>query len=172
MSDIGPVQVLAVSFGPEATFEGAVLEELERLEAAGTVRVLDLLFVRKDPDSGDLLALDVQGESLGAIVGELLGFESEPDPERPQAVVRTGAEALGMSRDDLDSMAASIEPGAAAGVMLIEHVWARDLKRALRDAGGVPIAEGFLTPEAIATVAADLVAVARAIDEETASTAA
>jgi len=47
-----------------------------------------------------------------------------------------------------------------------EHVWASDLKRAVRDAGGVPIAEGFLTPEAIAEVAAELVAVATAIDEE------
>jgi hypothetical protein len=49
--------------------------------------------------------------------------------------------------------------------LLIEHVWARDLKRALRDAGGFPLGEGFLTPEAIAAVAAELLAMSEALEE-------
>jgi hypothetical protein len=40
------------------------------------MRVLDLLFVLKDPEGrGDLAVLDHQGENLGAIVGALLGFD-------------------------------------------------------------------------------------------------
>jgi hypothetical protein len=49
--------------------------------------------------------------------------------------------------------------------MLIEHVWARDLKHAVRDAGGVPLAEGFLTPETVALVGAELLAMGEALDE-------
>jgi hypothetical protein len=49
--------------------------------------------------------------------------------------------------------------------VLIEHVWARDLKRAIRDAGGFPLGEGFLTPEAIAAVAVELVAMSEALEE-------
>jgi hypothetical protein len=174
MNDIGPVQALVIGFGPEAKFEGRILEELERLEEAGTVRVLDLLFVRRDADTGDLLALDAQREDLGAIAGALLGFDfdADGDAERPRAEGQAGDGAYGLSREDLESVAASLEPGLAAGVLLIEHVWARDLKRAVREAGGVPIAEGFLTPELIAEVAAELLVVSAAIEEELAASSA
>ena len=57
------------------------MDELERLESHETIRILDLLFVGKDAETGDLLALDYQGEDLGAIVGALLGFEFEDDGE-------------------------------------------------------------------------------------------
>jgi hypothetical protein len=62
-------------------------------------------------------------------------------------------------------MGAELEPGASAGVLLVEHVWAKRFKTAVRDAGGVPLGEGFLTPEAIAAVAAELGAMAEALDE-------
>jgi hypothetical protein len=172
MNEIGPVQMLAVSFGPEARFEGRVVDELERLEASGTVRVLDLLFVHKDTESGDLIALDIQGPNMGAITGALLGFESEDDARTREAGIHKGVRAFGVSRDDLESLMASLEPGIAVGVLLVEHVWARDLRRAIRDAGGVPVAEGFLTAETLADVGADLAAVAAAIDEEQAASVA
>jgi hypothetical protein len=46
MTEIGPVQLLAIGFGPEANFEGRIMAELARLEGVGTIRILDLLFVR------------------------------------------------------------------------------------------------------------------------------
>jgi hypothetical protein len=61
----------------------------------------------------------------------------------------------------IDAMAASLDPGSSAGFLLVEHVWARDLKRAIRQTGGFPIGEGFLTPEEVAEVAAELVACPR-----------
>ena len=54
-------------------------------------------------------------------------------------------------------------PGEAAGLLLIEHVWARDLKRAFRDAGGRMLGEGFLTPETIRAVEPQLAAMSDAI---------
>ena len=166
MSAIGPVQLVAVGFGPDANFEGKVIAELARLERSGTVRLLDLLFVRKE-DDGDLVALDIQGEELGAIVGALLGFEFEGDGEAPSGDAGgDGQVASGLTHAQIESIGAALEPGSSAGVMLIEHVWARDLKDAIRGAGGVPIAEGFLTPEVIATVGLELAAMAEALDEE------
>ena len=163
MEMIGPVQLLAVGFGPEAKFEGRIMDELSRLEQHETIRILDLLFVQKDAESGDLLALDYQGQELGAIVGALLGFEFEGDlPPDSQEVQ---SHAFGLSQGEIQEIAASLAPGSSAGFLLIEHVWARDLKRALRDAGGFPLGEGFLTPEAIAAVAAELVAMAEALEE-------
>jgi uncharacterized membrane protein len=160
---IGPVQLLAVGFDPDARFEGRIMEELENLERHETIRILDLLFVRKDVEPGDLLALDYQGEELGAIVGALLGFDFEG--EQPSELSEVEGHAFGLSQKEIQGIAASLHPGDSAGFLLIEHVWARDLKLAIRDAGGFPLGEGFLTPEALSEVATEILAMSEAIEE-------
>jgi uncharacterized membrane protein len=169
MTQIGPVQLLAIGFGAEAKFEGKVMDELSKLENQQTIRILDLLFVHKDEATGDLLALDYQGEELGAIVGALLGFEFETDgneqPAGSQEEAAVESHAFGLSLREIEAMAASLEPGSSAGFLLVEHLWARDLKRAIRQTGGFPLGEGFLTPETVAVVAAELVALSEAFDE-------
>jgi uncharacterized membrane protein len=164
-AQIGPVQLVAIAFGPDAAFEGRVMEELERLERNETIRLLDLLFVARDAEQGELVALGYQGESLGGIVGALLGFDFDDD-----GLPASGGEPapmdqpFGLGRAQVEALAAQLEPGQAAAFMLFEHVWARDLKAAIRGAGGVPIGEGFLTPEALAEVAVELVAMAAELD--------
>jgi uncharacterized membrane protein len=166
MSEVGPVQLVAIGFPPDARFEGRIMEELAKLERVGTVRILDLLFVRKDPDSGDVVVLDVQGDDLGGIVGALLGFGFEgTDGSAPAAVPSGDAHAFGLTQDDIEDVAAGLDPGHAAGFLLVEHLWARDFKRAAEDAGGTLLGEGFLTPQAIAEVAPELAGMAEALDE-------
>src|SRR5918998_154353 len=163
---IGPVQLVVIGFPPEVEFEARIMAELERLESHETIRILDLLFVRKDAETGDLLALDYQGEDLGAIVGALLGFDFEDDGGRPvESLEGMQGHAFGLSQTEIQRIAASLRPGNSAGFLLIEHVWARDLKSAIRDAGGFPLGEGFLTPEALAEVAIELVAMSEALEE-------
>lgn len=164
MTEIGPVQMIAVAFGPDAQPEGRIIDELARLESERTIRILDLLFVHKDAESGELLALDHQGESLGAIVGALLGFEFEGVEDQLRAE-GAGDRAFGLTQAEIEGVAMALEPGHSAGFVLIEHVWARDLKRAIRDAGGVPIGEGFLTPETVRAVEPELAAMAEAMQE-------
>jgi uncharacterized membrane protein len=161
---IGPVQLVVIGFPLGAELEGRIMAELERLERHETIRVLDLLFVGKDAETGDLLALDYQGEDLGAIVGALLGFEF--DGEQPDGTTEDiQGHAFGLSQTEMQEMAASLKPGDSAGFLLVEHVWARDLKSAIRDAGGFPLGDGFLTPEALAAVGTELVAISEAIEE-------
>jgi hypothetical protein len=165
MAEIGPVQMVAFGFGPEAEFKGRIMEELARLEEERTIRILDLLFVLKDAETEELVALDYQGEDLGAIIGALLGFRFEGDAGEPDADADVDAHAFGLSTEQIEGIAGSLEPGHAAALLLLEHVWARDLKRAIRETGGVPLGEGFLTPETVALVAAELGAMAEALDE-------
>ena len=161
---IGPVQLVVIGFPLGAELEGRIMAELERLERHETIRILDLLFVGKDAETGDLLALDYQGEDLGAIVGALLGFEF--DGEQPDGTTEDiQGHAFGLSQTEMQEMAASLKPGDSAGFLLVEHVWARDLKSAVRDAGGFPLGDGFLTPEALAAVGTELVAISEAIEE-------
>src|SRR5918997_6791765 len=94
---IGPVQLVAIGFPPDAEFEGRIMAELERLQSHETIRILDLLFVGKDAETGDLLALDYQGEELGAIVGALLGFDFE-DEQPYHEVSEIEGHAFGLSQ--------------------------------------------------------------------------
>jgi uncharacterized membrane protein len=163
MAEIGPVQMIVVAFGPDAKLEGRIIDEVTKLEGERTIRVLDLLFVHQDAESGELLALDHQGEGLGAIAGALLGFEGVE--EEAEANGDGGDRAFGLTQAEIEEMGRSLEPGHSAGFLMIEHVWARDLKRAIRDAGGVPISEGFLTPETVRAVEPELAARADAMRE-------
>ncbi|GGX68743.1 DUF1269 domain-containing family protein [Streptomyces minutiscleroticus] len=156
MSEMGPVQLLAVAFGPDAAFEGRIIEELEELTAKDQIRVLDLLAVQKSAE-GDLVALDYQAEGMGDTVGALLGLEagSLKEAERVFPSLAPGRP-FGLGPEDIRELADALEPGTAAGFLLLEHRWAKELKDALRAQGGVPLAEGFLTAEALASVAAEM----------------
>jgi uncharacterized membrane protein len=162
--NIGPVQLLAIGFDQDARFEGRIMNELANLERHETIRILDLLFVGKDAETGDLLALDYQGEELGAIVGALLGFDFEGE-QPSHEVSEIEGHAFGLSQREIHGIAASLKPGSSAGFLLIEHVWARELKDAIRNAGGFPLGEGFLTPETLAAVASELLAMSEALEE-------
>ncbi|MER5252230.1 MULTISPECIES: DUF1269 domain-containing protein [unclassified Streptomyces] len=165
MAGIGPVQLLTVEFGPDAKFEGRIIEELAILEANGQIRVLDMLFVRKEP-GGTLFTLDFQAEGMGETVAALLGISSEQVRAAQEAYPSLAeGNAFGLTLSEIREMADSLDPGAAAAFVLLEHVWAKYLRKALRDAGAVPVAEGFLTDEALAPVLAELTAMAQKLGD-------
>jgi uncharacterized membrane protein len=156
LAQVGPVQLMSVGFEPGGNFEGRIADELARLESAGTIRLLDLLFVARDTDSDELVILEHQEETMGAVAGALLGIQLNGEQAE-------GEHSFGMSEAEIREMGAALPPGGAAGLMLIEHVWARELKHAIRDAGGTPLGEEFLTPETVAAMEPKLAAMAEAV---------
>jgi uncharacterized membrane protein len=166
VTEIGPVQLISVGFEPNANFEGRIVDELAALEKERTIRILDLLFIARDTDSDEIVVVEHQGtESMGGIVGALLGFEFEEGATQATGGARPDEHSFGFSQADIEQMGAGLEPGGSAGLLLIEHVWARKLRRAVRDAGGRLLGEGFLTPETIAAVEPELAAMSQAIEE-------
>jgi hypothetical protein len=146
----GPVQLLAVGFGATARFEGQIAEELDRLEGAGTIAILDFVFLHRDADSGRLVRMDYQGGAdEGRVTTWLEGAGGDMD-ERPDGA----SGAFRLTTDDIREAANALEPGTSAAFIVFEHLWARGLKRAIGEVGGVPFAEGFLTPEAVAAIRA------------------
>ena len=63
------------------------------------------------------------------------------------------AGAFRLTPDDIREVADALDPGTSAGFIIFEHLWARGLKQAIDETDGVPFAEGFLTPEAVAAIA-------------------
>lgn len=168
---IGPVQMLVVGFGPDAEYRGAILDELDDLSSRGLIRVIDLQFVMKRED-GDLLALeqsdlsDEEAMEFGAIIGSLIGLGQGGEAGAVAGAIEGAAaaadRAYGMTVADIADIADGLEPGEAVGMLLFEHVWAAKLKHALRSTGAVPIAQGFLTPEALFMVGQEVQAIVEA----------
>lgn len=128
----GPVQVLVVGFD-ELSYSGTVLAELDRLEGAGVVRLIDVLLVQRLEDgSFDTLPPPPgAAESLGRIAADILGGgDSDAEPD-----------------DATWSLADAVPPGGVAAVALIEHLWAESLVGAIGAAGGRPLGELWLSPE-------------------------
>jgi hypothetical protein len=168
---LGPVQFIAVSVDSLDGLRGRVIEELDALTPTDAVRILDVLFVAKD-DAGDLLALEISeltdelgDELLGMILGQLLGFSFEGPPDELDPFTDGfGGSALGVSQSDIERIGDSLPPDSAAILLLVEHRWAIGMRQAILDTGGQIAAMGFLNPDALALVGAELVATALAVD--------
>jgi hypothetical protein len=81
------------------------------------------------------------------------------------AIERTMAAAsasLGLDYQGIRQVVEDLRPGRAFGVLMFEHTWAIPLAAAIRRAGGVPLAQGFITPEALVIVGEELNAIADA----------
>jgi uncharacterized membrane protein len=173
---VAPVQLVVLGFPPDAQFKGEIVRALSDLRGRGVIRLIDALFVRKDADGKVVTSMrdsDLslhEREVLGAIAGGLLGLMAGGDQESEALGATLAAQAIavdnafGLGIGDLQNVKDQIPAGNSALVLLIEHLWARELKGAVRNAGGVPIIQGFLTPEALLMVGAELRAVVEAED--------
>jgi hypothetical protein len=73
-----------------------------------------------------------------------------------QAIETELAELL--AADDVDNLAAAMEPGSKAGVLIWENRWAAPFASAVRHSGGQLIADGRIPVQAIiASIEADQV---------------
>ena len=108
LDELGPVDYVVVEF-PAGTsnFTGEMAAELRALVDSGTIRVIDVLILTKDAD-GTVEATELSDESE---LGELQAIEAEL------------AELL--AADDVDHLAAAMEPGTTAGVLIWENLGPR-----------------------------------------------
>ncbi len=146
----GPVQILAVGFREGARFEGRIAEQIELLEQSNTIRVLDFVFLHRDEATGALVRMDFDGqEGEGRVTLLLDGADANADDHES---FDESPGAFRLTSDDIRDVAEALDPGTSAGFIIFEHVWARGLKQAIAETDGVPFAEGFLTPEAVAAI--------------------
>ena len=133
IDEMGPVDFVVLEFpAGHQHFTGEVIEELAQLVESGTVRLLDMLILAKD-DDGKIEAMEID-EVPG--LDEMRGLEAHV------------AEIL--AEDDVVNLAAAMEPGSVAGVLVWENAWAAPFGSAARRAGGQLIATGRIPIQAIA----------------------
>jgi len=133
VDELGPVDYLVVEFPPGAqNFTGEMAAELVRLSDAGTIRVLDLLILQKAAD-GSVDAYEIDETEAADEIRALETHVSEI-----------------LAADDVEHLAAAMEPGSVAGVLVWENTWAAPFASAARRAGGQLIATGRIPIQEIA----------------------
>jgi Family of unknown function (DUF6325) len=139
LDELGPVDYVIVEFPSErANFTGAMAEELIRLVDAGTIRIVDILVLAKDQD-GNVEAMEL----------------SDLDELGPLQVLEAELAEL-LAEEDVQHLAAAMDPGSVAGVLIYENTWAAPFASAARHSGGQLIANGRIPIQAIiAAVEAD-----------------
>jgi hypothetical protein len=139
LDELGPVDYIVVEFPAGASnFTGEMATELLSLVDRGLIRVIDVLILTKAED-GTVEAMELSDvEELG----ELEAVEAEL------------AELL--AEDDVEHLAAAMDPGSTAGVLIWENLWAAPFASAARRSGGQLIANGRIPIQAIiASIEAD-----------------
>lgn len=152
------VQLLLYSFGADARFEGRLVGALERMESGGALRILEALFVRSDPETGELAAVDLRSRGAGSMVLPLVGFRLDP-AERERATERA-LDAEGIS-EMLQELGAELAPGAAIAAVLVEHTWARALEDAVSQTGGSLLSGEFVDAASLGELTQQLLAAGR-----------
>ena len=139
LDELGPVDYLVVEFPAGASnFTGEMIEELLALVDSGTIRVIDALILTKDAEG----AVDAMELSDVSDLGALQDLEAQL------------AELL--AEEDVEHLAAAMEPGSTAGVLIWENLWAARFGAAARRSGGQLIANGRIPIQAIiASIEAD-----------------
>lgn len=167
---IGPIQLLAIHFDDVEHFTGEIMRSLRDLRRRGLIRVIDILFVARDAQN-ELTMLahsdlsDAELAQFGSVLGAMLGLNQPGDPADPEALdaaLEMAKANFGLNYDDVSDLAEKVKPGQAAGIMLFENVWAIEFRDAVQNAGGRIVVQGYLAPQAMAMVGAELQAVADA----------
>jgi hypothetical protein len=124
--ELGPVDVVIIAYPPGSPMTGEAAPMLVDLVERGIIRVLDVMFLKKEED------------------GSLVGFEARDltDKGVGDFQVFEGASSGLLGDDDVHEAGAGLEPGSGAVVIVYENRWAGPFIAAVRRNGGVPIAFG------------------------------
>ncbi|MPY40288.1 DUF1269 domain-containing protein [Streptomyces phyllanthi] len=133
---MGPIDYLVVEY-PGTRPTGEAFPFLVDLVDRGLIRILDLVFVRKDLD-GSVVAV------------ELSDVTREGAPE---LAVFEGASSGLLGQDDIDEAGTVLGPGSTAVIVMYENVWAAPLARAMRRSGARLVAAGRIpVPDVVAAL--------------------
>lgn len=140
VDELGPVDWIVVEF-PGSAFNGEIAPALQDLVERDLIRVLDLLVLKKD-DDGTLEAFEL-GDLDESEVGGLRAYETQL--------------AMLLSEEDVAAVAAAVEPGSSAAVLVWENIWAAPFGSAVRRSGGQLVASGRIPIQALlASIESDL----------------
>lgn len=122
---LGPIELVVIGF-PGSRFNGQIRPQILDLVDREIVNVIDALLIVKD-ETGEVMFLEVDASS------------DEDDVRILSEAISNSIEML--SDEDVDDIAAQLEPGSSALALVFEHRWMRAVRDAIHDSGGVLVAD-------------------------------
>lgn len=119
----GPVDFIMIGF-ENSDIDPDVADGIRSLIQAGTIRIIDLIFVEKN-DAGELRVVELVDladgvyESWNAVVDDVEGM---------------------LTAEDAEHLAADLPANRSAVLALYENVWARELSTAIQNSRGEVLA--------------------------------
>lgn len=116
---MGPVTFLEIEF-PGNQFKGEIIPALRELVDAGTIRIIDLVLVRKNADGKiepvEINELDqLEGAAFAGLRAEISGL---------------------LSYGDIEALGGALENNSSAGILLFENLWATRFTDTIANANG------------------------------------
>jgi hypothetical protein len=133
LDQMGPVDYIVMAF-PTDQMTGEAFPLLVDLVDRNVIRILDLVFLRKDDDGTVTTLTQVDLERMKVL----------------EAALFDGAASGLLGTDEVAEAAAALDPGTAAGILVYENVWATPFARALRRSGGQLVGSGHVPIQALA----------------------
>ena len=138
---IAPLEYMVIGC-PGNQFMSEILPELNAIQEKGQMRVIDLLFVRKDADNTVtvLEARDLDEEeraAFGPMQEDLIGV---------------------VTHEDIATLSSTIPPDTSAVIVLLEHLWLGKLEAAVEKANGTIFIGGMIAPQVLEQLEQELVA--------------
>ena len=136
---LGPLEYVVIGFEGHH-FTGEVWPEIRAIQEKGIVRLIDLVFVKKEAN-GSLSVLEVND-----LVGE---------DEHAYDAVAANIQGL-MTTEDIAQVTADLPVGSSAAIVLFEHAWAIGLREAIRNANGRLLRAGMVRADTLEIVESEL----------------
>ncbi|MGB8213733.1 MAG: DUF6325 family protein [Anaerolineales bacterium] len=139
--ELGPLEYVVIGVSDQQ-LQGTLIAELNAIQEADKIRVVDLLFVKKSAEGGVALQevselVEEELAAYGDIAVNLMGL---------------------LTSEDIDQLTAQVPPDTSALVILFEHAWVIGLTEAVRQSGGMVFAGGMVSHDVLAHVSAELAA--------------
>ena len=126
----GPIDYIIVGFEGNK-FDGSILKTIGDAIDKEIIGLIALALISKDED-GNVLKIDIKSS------GDTYAVEFSEKYSSDDSLIDDG---------DITEMADLLENNTSAGLLVVEHLWAKPLKQALIDANGVLVADGRIRPE-------------------------
>jgi hypothetical protein len=123
---------------PGNHFRGEIAPALGRLIESKTIRIIDLVFIKKDPD------------------GTVTGFEFDQLDEFAPFAALEGEVGGFVSPEDIEYAGEALEPNSSAALIVWEDTWATEFAEAIRNAEGVVIEGARIPYDLVEAAFADL----------------
>lgn len=138
---LGPLEYMVIAC-PGNQFASEIVPELNSIQEKGFIRVVDLLFVRKNADD-TVTALEVH--------------DLDDDEQAAFGSIRESLMGL-ITPQDIVTLSSTLPVDTSATIVLLEHIWLSRLEEAVERANGVIHIGGMIPHPTLQQVEQELVA--------------